>query len=412
MELRPIFSALLRNKTAPLLVALQVAISLAILANALFIVQTRLASAQRPSGIDDEAAVVYFQVRPLDKRTHNEAIEQQRRELAALKALPGVRSVAWTTQMPMSTSGSSGSVRTSLAQTRATADPAIYSAPSDLVATLGLKLTEGRDFKEDEAVEMDPENDSWIDKFPKVAIVTRSLAELMFPGETSFLGKRFYQGLGVGSELRIVGVVEHLQTTQAQPGAAGDYSIVIPWRLSNPSSRYALRVDPGQGDRVLAAGEEALRKVNARPVRVSQRTVTEDRYNRYRNERAMAWMLVAVSVLLLLVTVSGIVGMTALRVAQRRKQIGVRRALGARWRDIVRYFVTENLFITSGGIAAGLVLAIGLNQLLMRNLEMGRLPLGYLAFGAAALWLLGIAAVWGPASRAANTPPAIATRTA
>ncbi|MES3001065.1 MAG: ABC transporter permease, partial [Pseudomonadota bacterium] len=65
MEIRPIFSALLRNKTAPLLVALQVAISLAILANALFIVQTRLASAQRTSGIDDESAVVYYQVRPL-----------------------------------------------------------------------------------------------------------------------------------------------------------------------------------------------------------------------------------------------------------------------------------------------------------------------------------------------------------
>ncbi len=314
--------------------------------------------------------------------------------------------------MPMSTSGSSGSVRTRLDQTRSTADPAIYSAPRDFVATLGLKLLEGRDFKEEEVVEMDPDNDSWNEKFPKVAIVTRPLAQLMFPGADSFLGRQFYQGMGEGSELRIVGVVDHLQTTQAQPGAAGDYSIILPWRLSYPFSRYALRVEPGQGDRVLAAGEEALRKVNARPVRISPRTVTEDRYNRYRNERALAWMLTAVSALLLMVTVSGIVGMTALRVAQRRKQIGVRRALGARWRDIVVYFVTENLLITTGGIAAGLVLAVALNQLLMRQLEMGRLPLGYLAFGAGALWLLGVAAVWGPASRAANTPPAIATRTA
>ena len=53
-------------------------------------------------------------------------------------------------------------------------------------------------------------------------------------------------------------------------------------------------------------------------------------------------MLIAVSALLLLVTASGIVGMASLRVAQRRKQIGVRRALGARWLDILRYFVVEN----------------------------------------------------------------------
>ena len=73
------------------------------------------------------------------------------------------------------------------------------------------------------------------------------------------------------------------------------------------------------------------------------RSIEEDRNNRYRNERALAWMLIGVSALLLLVTASGIVGMTMLRVAQRRKQIGVRRALGARRVDIVRYFVTENL---------------------------------------------------------------------
>jgi putative ABC transport system permease protein len=104
--------------------------------------------------------------------------------------------------------------------------------------------------------------------------------------------------------------------------------------------------------------------------------------------------------------------MTALRVAQRRKQIGVRRALGARWRDILRYFIVENVIITTGGIVAGLLLAIGLNRFLMAQAGMARLPLEYLAFGAAALWVLGICAVYGPASKAASISPAIATRTA
>jgi len=102
--------------------------------------------------------------------------------------------------------------------------------------------------------------------------------------------------------------------------------------------------------------------------------------------------------------------MTTLRVAQRRKQIGVRRALGARRIDILRYFITENIVITTGGIFAGVVLAVLLNQVLVSQLELPKLPIVYLAIGMGVLWLLGIAAVYGPAWRAASIPPATATR--
>jgi putative ABC transport system permease protein len=182
--------------------------------------------------------------------------------------------------------------------------------------------------------------------------------------------------------------------------------------MSQLSTRFAIRAEPGQIDRVLKEAAEALRKTAPVPVRTFTHSMAEDRTSRYKNEKALAWMLIAVSALLLLVTVSGIVGMTMLRVAQRRKQIGVRRALGARWRDILRYFVTENLIITTGGIAAGLLLALGLNRLLIAYLNVPRLPLEYLAAGAGALWMIGVAAVYGPAARAAGISPAIATRTA
>ena len=156
--------------------------------------------------------------------------------------------------------------------------------------------------------------------------------------------------------------------------------------------------------------EAALRNASLTPRLIFVRSSEEDRNNRYRNERALAWMLIAVSALLLLVTASGIVGMTTLRVAQRRKQIGVRRALGARRIDILRYFITENIVITTGGIFAGVVLAVLLNQVLVSQLELPKLPIVYLAIGMGVLWLLGIAAVYGPAWRAASIPPATATR--
>jgi putative ABC transport system permease protein len=114
--------------------------------------------------------------------------------------------------------------------------------------------------------------------------------------------------------------------------------------------------------------------------------------------------------LLLVVTAVGIVGLTSFWVAQRRRQIGIRRAIGATRGDILRYFQTENFLIATLGIVLGMVLAYGLNLLLMRHYELGRLPGYYLPVGALVLWGLGQLAVLGPARRAAAVPPVVATR--
>jgi len=411
MEIRPIVSTLLRSRTGPLLVALQVAISLAILANALFIVQQRIGASQRPSGVADEENVGYVSVRPLEPRPHAENIAEQQRERAAIAAVPGVASVAWASQMPMSRSGDSSSVRLTREQEKETTTAAFYYAQPGFASTMGLKVVEGRDFAEGDVVEVNLATAKPGEGQPDVAIITRALARLLFPDATTYVGRDFHYGGPDGKPTRIAGIVETLQT----PGAGtkqGEYSVILPLRISYPFSRYVIRAEAGKLDRVLADAREAVRKSAAMPVFTSTRTVSEDRYNRYRNDRAMAWMLITIGVLLILVTASGIVGMTALRVDQRRKQIGVRRALGARWRDILRYFIVENLIITTGGVVTGLLLALGLNRFLMAQVDMARLPLEYLAFGAAALWALGIGAVYGPASRAANISPAIATRTA
>lgn len=409
MEFRPILSTLLRSRTGPLLVALQVAISLAILANAVFVVQQRVALSQRPTGVTDEENVGTISVVSVEKRPHALAIAEQRRELDVIKAVPGVVAAAWASQTPLSRSGSTSGIRVTREQPRETAAAGITTAHPGFVQALGLKIAEGRDLDDSDVVENDPATMRAEEGQPDNALVTKALAKMLYPDADTYVGKTFW--IGENKPTRIVGVIEKLQT----PGAgttSGEYSVVWPQRISIPFNKYAIRAEPGQIDKVLGAAAEALRKSAPGPIRTVTRTLDEDRVNRYRNDRALAWMLVTISVLLLLVTVSGIVGMTALRVAQRRKQIGVRRALGARWRDILRYFIVENVIITSGGIVAGLLLAVGLNRLLMAQLNMARLPLEYLAFGAAALWVLGICAVYGPASKAANISPAIATRTA
>lgn len=412
MEIRPILSALLRSKTAPLLVAIQVAISLAILANSLYIVNLRHASSTRPSGIAAESDVFYMVVRPLQDPTHREAMAQQQRDTEVLAALPGAVSATWISQMPVSRSGSTSGFSLDRKQTRSSVELATYFGPPTVIKTLGLRLVEGRDFNVDDMVEMDDEVDTPAKKFPKSVILAKAVADLLYPG-TSAIGKILYYGTGDDAvEMRVVGVVERLQTPPAQTGPAGEHSAILPLISSLRFAKIAVRSEPGQRDRVMADAEAALRSASPSPRIIRTRNVDEDRTNRYRNERALAWMLIGVSALLLLVTASGIVGMTTLRVAQRRKQIGVRRALGARRIDILRYFIVENLLITSGGVIAGIVIAVSLNQLLVGQLELPKLPVSYLVVGAGTLWLLGIIAVYGPAWRAASISPAIATRSA
>ena len=147
MELKPILSAMRHRKTGVLLIALQVALTLAILANALYVVRDRLVEANRDTGVA-EAAV--FHVEVVDKeRDVTGAVMQA--DLEALRAIPGVVSAAWANQVPLSNSGNNSGfdLKPNAEQSLTTA--ATYVADPGIVATWGLRLVEGRDFAADEA---------------------------------------------------------------------------------------------------------------------------------------------------------------------------------------------------------------------------------------------------------------------
>lgn len=409
MEIRPILSALMRSKTGAILVAMQVALSLAILANALHIVNVRQEVAARPSGVAAEHEVFSLLARNMRPAGHNEQLALQKRQAAVLRAVPGVVSVAQVSQIPLSRNGSTSGLSANRSEQKNTIPTAIYITPDTLIKTWGLQLVEGRDFTPGEIAEIDQ---NVTEEFPPQVIITRALANKLHPGGGSMLNQPVFMGSGVGAQqLQVVGVVDRLQTQGAETGQRGEYSMLTPVRLTGDNDTLlTVRAEAGQRDRVMKDAEQAIRAASPGDVIVRVRTQDEERDKRYRADRALSWMLITVSTLLLLVTASGIVGIASLWVTQRKKQIGVRRALGARRIDILRYFLTENFMITSAGVAAGVLLALGLNHLLVSQLEMARLPPGYLLAGALVFWLLGVGAVYGPAWRAASISPATATR--
>jgi putative ABC transport system permease protein len=280
-----------------------------------------------------------------------------------------------------------------------------------MIAVMGLELVDGRDFNDSDVAEV---NIDETDPKDGNIIITQTLANRLFPDAASAVGKSMLVGTGDDAwELHIIGVVKRLQSPGAQTGVEGEYSVIRPIRsLVQRSAEFFIRTAPGQRDRVMREAEALLPKITPYAGVVKTVSMEEVRSKRYRDDRILGWMLVAVSVFLMLITASGVVGMTSLWISQRRKQIGVRRALGARRVDILRYFITENILITTGGVVAGLIMAVALNQYLVSKLEMERLPIAYLALGALAFWLLGVLSVYGPAWRAATISPAVATRTA
>ena len=408
MEIRPILSAMLRNKTGAVLVALQVALSLAILSNALYIVAVRQEAAARPSGIRDESAVFSIRVSPINKEELAAKLATHRRELAALRGVAGVVAASDVSQFPMGQSGSMTGLAATREQLESSALAANYATSASLVATWGLQLVEGRDFQASDVLEINPDIEQ---PAPNTVIVTKATAEALYPGSASVVGKMMYYGSGEKADgARIIGVVARLQTISAALGSAGELSIIMPQTNAGSDSTYTVRAEAGQRERVMRDAETALRGANNGPVVIRSKTIDSIRDDRYHADRALSWMLISVSALLLLITASGIVGIASLWVTQRRKQIGVRRALGARRADVMRYFLTENIMITSAGIVVGMLLALALNQLLVSTLELTRLPPVYLLGGCGLFWILGLGAVYGPAWRAASISPATATR--
>lgn len=404
MQLGLILAALHRHRTAAALIVLEIAFTCAMVSNVFFLVSGRLARIDRPSGVAEDELVA-IQVTGFDKTA--EASAQTKEDLAVLAAIPGVKSAASTRQIPFGESSWNSSV--SLVRedvSREQTNVAVYIGHERLLETLGVELVAGRDFSREEYV--DQEDALATLDTTRPIIVTRALAERLWPGQGA-LGQVMYLG---GASLRVIGVLERLVRPDEFTGTASfDLSVVVPLRVRfKPADIYVLRTDPERRAEVLAAGVAALERRPGRVV-VEKDTLEGLKHEYYRTDRAMAWLLVSVCAALLIITALGIVGLASFWVQQRTRQIGIRRALGATRGQILRYFQAENFLLATMGIALGMLLAYGINQLLMERYELGRLPARYLPVGALSLWLLGQLAVLGPALRAASVPPAVATRT-
>jgi putative ABC transport system permease protein len=400
MEIRPILSSLRRSPTGAILVALQIALALAIAVNSLYIIVQRLELIHRDPGVDlDDIFVVAWM--PVGDKFGGEAA--MREDLQILRGLPGVEAATTVNAIPLSGGGSSTSMYTEPGEKGRRADMNYFEVDEQGIAALGVELVAGRNFAAT-TVRKIPRNTSG---GPKEIIITRRLAKEWFP-DGDALGQTVYDGLG--EPVTIVGIIERMLGSWPGWDEAGNVAL-FPVIADEQQARYLVRAQPGQRDAMMKAADEALSKVDNGRVILRERTLEYYADAVYADDRAMAMYLAVVVALLVGVAALGIFGLAAFNVSTRTKQIGTRRAVGARRIDVVRYFLVENWLVTTAGVLAGCLLALLLGYWLSTTFELPRLELYYLVGGVLGLWAVGLVAALVPARRAALVSPAVATRT-
>jgi putative ABC transport system permease protein len=400
MEIRPILSALLRNRAGAILVSLQIALTLAIVVNAVYVTKLRVEKIGRPTGMDDQN-IFSFSATGFEK--DYDFFGMVREDLALMRRVPGVVDAAPIQQVPLSGSGSSSGFY-SLPDKKGEQSPAAYY-PTDEhgVNTLGVKLSGGATF--------DPNTIEFRKKdaqgFPPTTIVSQGFASALFPKQNA-LGKTFYDDQS--KPYKIVAVIEHMHGSWVGWDKV-DRVLIIPMVGPGPGIRYIVRTNPGQIDGVMSAVETAVRKRDPNRVIGKLRKMSEGKKSSYAGDSLMAVTLSVVTGLVLVFSMLGIFGLATFNVNTRTRQIGTRRAVGARRRDIVRYFMTENWLVTTLGVVAGCGLALAAGFWLSTQNGLPRLDLYYLIGGVLGVWAVGQLAAWQPSLKAAKVSPAMATRT-
>ena len=399
MEFGPIIRALKRNKVRFLLIVVQIAITLAVVTNAITMIRDEGQKMMKKSGFDDDD-IVWVRTKPFAPGFKDlpYRIAAVNADLRAIQSTPGVVAVANTNFLPWQGGGSSGEVSAGGGDGSKFRTQVYFNTPGILDA-LGVHLVSGRNIR-DTDIDDDPNS-----KAPATAVISRDLERLVFKGQSA-VGKQLIQS-GDDGVINVVGVFDPFYNPYGWP--IHEYAVFYAGHVSRRGAMYLVRIKPGMMKQTVPLIEQRMLQAN-NGRNIDMKTVSEIKDNYFAQGKIVRGGMSMVIVLILIVTGLGIVGVTAFSVTERRKQIGTRRALGATKGAVLRYFLLENWIVTNTGLILGVIMAYGLNVLLVTKTSGAKLDWRYVVAAVVLLWLQGIIATLIPAMRATRFSPVIATR--
>jgi putative ABC transport system permease protein len=404
MDIGPIWRAMLRNKAGFVLIALQIAVTLTIMVNAFGIIQERAGKIDRASGMDEANTFAFASVlfSDYEREQRMRLIDE---DLDLIRNVPGVVNAVASNSFPLRQGGWSMSLALEPGnETPESVGTAIYFVDEHGAETFDVTIIDGENFSPDQVTWNDPEDNTW----PAYAIITEELGKEMWPDEAgSYVGRTVF--INDNDPVNVVGVADKLQAPW-ESWTGLERSMLVPQRRASEFVRYIVRAEPGMRDKLMPKIEAMLADSNKDRIVRDMTTMDDVRKLAYVGDEAMIKILSFVVLLLTIITGLGIVGLASFNVSRRTRQIGIRRALGATKPAIVRYFMIENTIVSAIGLAAGSALAIALNIAMVEAFSLEPLAWYVIPIGIVALWAVGQLAVAGPARRASNVTPAIATR--
>jgi predicted permease len=325
------------------------------------------------------------------------------RALEQVRSLPGVSSAAYVSKLPLTGESNVNQVQLEGADQEGTeADPTsltrieinVRLVSARYFETLGIPLLRGRDVQPGDA-----------DR--RVALVSARLAAKLWPGRDP-LGRKLSTGSGVG-KVEVIGVVKDVHGARLEQGTT--LMVYAPfWRYGWPAGDVVIRTAMAP-EAILRAAAGRIRAADPAVAIRSLRTMDEVVSDSVSRRRFQAQLAAGFAASALLLAALGIFGVVSYGVSQRRTEIGIRMALGARLGEVVRLVVGRGFRPVLLGLAGGLGAAVPAGRL-VQNLLFGISAADPLTMSAVALLLLLVAAAacLAPALDAARTDAAVVLR--
>lgn len=328
-----------------------------------------------------------------DSAPQQVALERQLQ--SRLSMLPGVRSVAFTTALPLGDAdGTSTFSIVGVPPDQVHREVAVRDVSANYFSTLEARLVSGRYFAEDEDATR-----------PRVVVINQQLAKQYFPGQNP-IGRQVSFSSNGKAPMQIVGLIDDIQ--EGQLDAAPRAAMYLPF-LQSPGNYFAVVIRTTQReDSLLPVAVAAVHQVDPRlavdePITMAERLHDSPSASLH---RCSAWLVGGFAVLALVLSTVGLYGVIAYSVGQRTREIGVRMALGAQRSSIYRLILRQAGALTLVGILFGLTGSLAATSLVGKLLfQVRSWDLTTLAAVALVLAAAAMVASFLPAHRAASVNP-------
>ncbi|RHW74748.1 ABC transporter permease [Colwellia sp. RSH04] len=403
MNIKALFKSLLLRKFTTGLLILQLAITLGLLVNSTILAFDTSEKVSQSTGLDTDNILVMSthptsgNYRDLD---YFRSIVTE--DMAKLKLLSGVNSVSVTNQLPIASRGMLSNMYDLDNPEQERTDKYLQDvkyilAQEDLMDAMGLSLIEGRFLNKSDQLDFGSDE-------TRNVVITESLKKALY-GDKSAIGQETNNGF-------IVGVIKDIILDPTIPENK-QYGMFINTVMEYifAGRYYVINVEPGQMDNVRSKVSDTILAVQPERDIFGIFTMTEHLKQFYRDDQGLADLFMLLCGLMLFVTAISSYAYSQFHISRQKKYIGIRRALGARKKDILLYVLTENWLVYGIGCLLGILVAFGFNIMLSQHVALSKPDTLLFLFAIGIVFISGTVATWLPANSTSNISPVVATKT-